>query len=344
MRQDDTRNDPWSNEPGEFENVVIGSSLTTESDEFLRSALSVTRALRARIRLVHALSIEPLAYGFDGVLPPDILGNLERLQTDDLARQIRETQVLEHELISADIVASAPHKALASVAGATCADLIIVGASDAPGPGVRLLGSTTDRVIRSAHCPVLILRSGMPLPPPRVLAPVDLSRNSALAVETGVDFLMQMNADSCSAVETLFVLSPLNRGLPSQFSPQQIHRMAKEELLRFTFEHTEGWRGKIETKLRIGEARQQLLKELEDQPVDLIVLGSQGHGRVHRALIGSVAGQIACRATCSVLFVPRQDDQQVIEESKVQTDRAEFSSHLAASGTEGVVGDRLRFG
>jgi len=313
--------DSTSRDQGRFENVLIGSSLTPESDEFLRSALAVARALGARVRIVHAIPLEPIAYGFEGVYAPDILDKLEELQANDLATQIRQTKVLDHELISADVITGSPHRVLASTAGETDADLIIVGASDAPGPAGRLLGSTTDRVIRSARCPVLILRNGMPLPPPRVLAPVDLSPSSALAVETGIRFLSQISADNGTAIETLFVLSPLNRQLPSQFSPQQIDRMAKEELLRFTFEHAESWKGTIETKFRIGDARHQLFKELEDQPVDLIVVGSHGHGKVHRALIGSVAGQIARRATCSVLFVPQRVNRLAPEESEVEIDR-----------------------
>jgi nucleotide-binding universal stress UspA family protein len=308
MSKDERASGFNSHEAGRFENVVIGTSLTPESSEFLRSALAVTRALGAKVRLVHAIPLQPIAYGFEGIVGPDIMDRLKELQTDDLALQIQETKVLESELIGADVVAGAPHQALEDVASASHADLIIVGAFENPGPGGRLLGSTTDRVIRSVHCPVLILRKGLPLPPSRVLAPVDLSPSSALAVETGIRLLTQMNAVGSTAVETFFVLSPLSRGLPLNSSPQEIDRRAREELLRFTSEHTQGWEGTIETRLRIGEPRAEVLKELEGHPVDLVVVGSHGHGKVHRALIGSVAGQISRRATCSVLFVPHRED------------------------------------
>ena len=330
MTEDHAAAESDSRKRGRFENVVIGTSLTPESHEFLLSALSVTRALEARIRLVHAIPLEPIAYGFEGVFAPDIMEKLAELQTNDLALQIRETKVLERELIGADVVAGAPHQALADVAAATRADLIIVGASESPGPGGRLLGSTTDRVIRSVHCPVLILRQEMPLPPPRVLAPVDLSLSSARAVETGIRLLTQMNAGTNTALETLFVLSPMSKRLPSRFSPQQIDRVAKKELLRFTFEHTQGWEGTIETRLRSGEARAEVLKELESHPVDLVVVGSHGHSKVHRALIGSVAGQISRRATCSVLFVPLGADEVAASDSKSESDRVEFSPKTLA--------------
>lgn len=300
-----------------FESVVIGTSLTTSSDEFVRAALALTRALRAKIRLVHVLPLEPIACGVEGVFASDVLEALRQQQVDDLARQVHETGILERELLGVDIVTGAPHQALSLAAHSADVDLIIVGASE-DDSSERLLGSTADRVMRSAHCPVLILRDGLRLPPLRVLAPVDFSTTSGQALEAGALLLEQLGADESSAIQTLFVLSPIQRQLASQFSPEQIDRLAKEELVRFTFEHTEVWKGTIETKVRIGEARHQVLQELGESPVDLIVVGSQGHGFLHRALIGSVAGRLARRASCSVLVVPGCREESMLEQQGVE--------------------------
>lgn len=313
-----------------FESVVIGTSLTTSSNEVVRGALAVTRALGAKIRLVHVLPLEPIACGVEGFFATEVLEALRQQQVEDLARQVHETGILERELMGADIVMGAPYQALALAAHSTDADLIIVGASE-EGSSERLLGSTADRVIRSAHCPVLILRDAMRLPPLRVLAPVDFSATSGLALEAGAFFLDQLGADESSAIQTLFVLSPIQRQLASQFSPEQIDRLAKDELVRFSFEHTEGWEGTIETKVRIGEARHQLLQELEDSAVDLVVVGAHGHGFLHRALIGSVAGRLARRASCSVLVVPGRRQESMLEQEGVEKPPfvAGRSPHLA---------------
>jgi len=335
---------PSTSARNRFSEVVVGTSLTPESDEILRSALAVSRALGARVRLVHVTSIEPISCGFDGVFGVEIMETLKEQQELELARQIQRTQVLDHELLGAEVVLGAPHQVLAAVAQETGADLIIVGALEGRGSNRQLLGSTADRLIRSASCPVLILRDGMTLPPLRALAPVDFSSTSARAVDAGVELLRQMNADSVTTIQSLFVLSELTRQLASQFSPQQVDRMAKEELLRFTFEHTEGWEGTIETKVRIGDARHQLLKELEDWPVDLIVMGSHGHGKLHRALIGSVAGRIARQASCSVLFVPHEEAQAAIEESAVELDHVDLSPRIDQEDRRTLLGGRARPG
>lgn len=298
-----------------FLNILVGTALTPESDEVVRAALAVSRALGGRVRLVHVTPIEFISYGFEGVFGVEIMETLKEQKESALAWQIRRTKVLDRELAGADVLLGPPHQVLARAALDTAADLVIVGASEDHGSSRQLLGSTADRLIRSAHCPVLIFRNGTTLPPRRVLVPVDFSPTSARAVDTAVELLRQMKADPVTTIRSLFVLSELTRRLASQFSPQQVDRMAKAELLRFTFEHTGCWEGTIETKVRIGGARDQLTKELENSPVDLMVMGCHGHGRRHRALIGSVAGRMAQEASCSVLFVPYESKVAAVRET-----------------------------
>jgi nucleotide-binding universal stress UspA family protein len=52
-----------------------------------------------------------------------------------------------------------------------------------------------------------------------------------------------------------------------------------------------------------GEPRSAILKHAHEIGADLIVLASKGHGRLHEALLGSVASHVSHAATCSVLIV-----------------------------------------
>lgn len=53
-----------------------------------------------------------------------------------------------------------------------------------------------------------------------------------------------------------------------------------------------------------GPTARTVLEQAEKLTVDLIVVGSHGHGVLHRALLGSVSEGILERATCPVLVVP----------------------------------------
>jgi nucleotide-binding universal stress UspA family protein len=53
-----------------------------------------------------------------------------------------------------------------------------------------------------------------------------------------------------------------------------------------------------------GEAAEELLKET-DLGVDLLVMGSRGHGPLGRVLLGGVSAKVARNAPCPVLVMPR---------------------------------------
>ncbi len=53
-----------------------------------------------------------------------------------------------------------------------------------------------------------------------------------------------------------------------------------------------------------GNAAAMILEKAEDFDVDIIVMGSHGHGLLRKVLLGSVTEAVLRKAPCSVLIVP----------------------------------------
>lgn len=53
-----------------------------------------------------------------------------------------------------------------------------------------------------------------------------------------------------------------------------------------------------------GEAAKLILEKAEDLDADIIVIGSHGHGLLHKALLGSVGESVIRHAQCNVMVVP----------------------------------------
>ena len=53
-----------------------------------------------------------------------------------------------------------------------------------------------------------------------------------------------------------------------------------------------------------GPTVEKLLSEADRLDADLIVMGTQGHGRLHRLMLGSVGEGVLHRTRCPVMFVP----------------------------------------
>jgi nucleotide-binding universal stress UspA family protein len=284
--------------------ILIGSSLAAESDHVVETALKLAKGSGAAAHLVYAYN-EPAGYAG---MPSELLG--EEVLWMESERKLLEAQLREQAARTglADVTgapplvhAGAPHRVLLDLADSFSVDLIVIGAADA-GRRWPTFGSTADRVIRKATCPVLVVRPASVFPPVRVLAPVDLSPASAGALRSGLDLLAQAGAPA--AAEILFVLNPIERDGSIQFTPEQVARFAGEELHRFVDTQLPASATVLERRVRTGYPREEILAEINDAPTDLVLLGTHGRSGLERLLIGSVAADVLREAPCSVLVVP----------------------------------------
>jgi nucleotide-binding universal stress UspA family protein len=61
----------------------------------------------------------------------------------------------------------------------------------------------------------------------------------------------------------------------------------------------------VDTKMVTGDARYALCEAAEKMKVNLLVVGSRGHGAIRRAVMGSVSNYCAHHAKCPVLIVKK---------------------------------------
>lgn len=285
--------------------VLIGTSLGDESDQVVLAGLGVARAAGARVELVHAASLEPL--------PIDVGGGAEAEREliarcrEELSRQIERLGIQELELAGSEVRVGAPYRILAEAAQRIGAGLIVVGATGSGPFAAELLGSTADRVLRKAFCPVLVVRDGFQVPPRRVLAPVDLSTLSGDAFRCGLHLLTQLAGSGEIRVQAVHALSFMDalavRHRTDGMPIEEVERSVDEELRRFVLENRCEAPFVVEARVLPGEARFEILRELGEHPADLVILGTHGRGGLDRLVLGSVASTVARKAPCSVLMI-----------------------------------------
>lgn len=286
--------------------VLIGTSLGDESDEVVRAGLAVARAAGGRVHLVHAAEIEPALVGFEINLAPDFSQQQIAWRREGLRQQIAKLGLDRSELAGITVEAGAPYRVLLEAAQAAGADLVVVGATGSGPFAAELLGSTADRVLRKSTCPVLVARGELPVPPRRVLAPVDLSGLSVDTFRCAMDLLGQIAKGGAPEVRVLHALSFLDSLARHHESSREIpldemERVAAAELQGMVQESQVAF--PLETVVRSGEARHEILNDLSEHPADLVMLGTHGRGGMDRLVIGSVAATIARKAPCSVLLL-----------------------------------------
>ncbi len=220
-------------------------------------------------------------------------------------------------VVTTRVATGIPSEEVIAAAKAEDSDLIVVGTRGKTGLAHVLLGSTAERVIRGAPCPVLTVRMeqadaeqgegapSMPVTLERILVPVDFSDCSLDALEYAAVMAQQAKA----SVMLLHVLEPVSYGLDFDLGHFRSREDVREswtkrlEELAATHQHPNM---PIEYRLRGGFPADSILDAAQTLPCDLIVMGTHGRRGISHTISGSVAEAILRKARCPVVTVRSQ--------------------------------------
>lgn len=289
-----------------LQSIVVGSSLSPQSDAVVASALSFSRLVGARLEVIHAY-VPPMPYIGDPFpvawASDELLADHEAALERALAAQSQRIGAGPGEIAGFLLTPSPPALALEEAAKKFDAGLIVVGPAESGSRlARRLLGSTSDRLLRHSCRPILLARGAFREAPRRVLLPIDFSRPSMDALAWGAELLRAFGVELWPTVEALFVLSPFPEQTELQFTSAQVERLALDELERALCKLKSA--GSIGRRIRTGKPSEEILSELHDREVDLVILGTHGRSGLERFMLGSVASDITRDARCSVIIVP----------------------------------------
>ena len=141
--------------------------------------------------------------------------------------------------------------------------------------------------------------------PTTILLATDGSAEAQLAATTAADLAQKTNSElHVATVGPDYPLYELPEH-PAEFEDvlQENRREAREVLEQEVKRIEESGATVKETHLREGRAEEEIVELAEELGAGLIVLGSRGHGRLRRALMGSVSDAVVRHAHCPVTIV-----------------------------------------
>jgi nucleotide-binding universal stress UspA family protein len=215
--------------------------------------------------------------------------------------------------VTTRVASGIPSEEVITAARAEDSDLLVVGTRGKTGLAHVLLGSTAERVIRGAPCPVLTVRMeqadtedegvlSRPVTLERILVPVDFSDCSLDALEYAAVVAQQAKA----SLMLLHVLEPVSYGLDFTLGHSRTREHVREtwtkrlEELASSHQHPQV---SVASQLRGGLPADSILDSARTLPCDLIVMGTHGRRGISHAFSGSVAEAVLRKALCPVLTV-----------------------------------------
>jgi nucleotide-binding universal stress UspA family protein len=207
-------------------------------------------------------------------------------------------ELVVHEGVAAD--------SILSFAQARKADLIVMGTHGRRGFDRLVLGSVTDRVMRTAPCPVLAICK-----PPhdstatgeerrrvhhlsRILFCTDFSEASERALNYAISATAEYNAELTLLHVLEEVPSPAKTEEAIATATLQLDKLIPQEG-RKTF--------KIKTAVRIGKPYMQIIQFVVEAQIDMVTMGVSGRGALDRAVFGSTTYRVMQLGPCPVLAV-----------------------------------------
>jgi len=199
------------------------------------------------------------------------------------------------------------------------ADLLVIGTHGLGGFHRLLLGSVTEKVVRTATCPVLTVPPSAPATTvgpivfKKILCPIDYSPSSLKALDYALELGRQADG-TVTVLNALEYMDPYTReydertGSGDRVEPdigepkRQLVEQRQERLRSQLAGEPRTW-CQIEEVVVINRAYKEILQRAAASGADLIVMGAQGHGGVELMLYGSNTQHVVRAATCPVLTV-----------------------------------------
>ena len=139
--------------------------------------------------------------------------------------------------------------------------------------------------------------------PTRILVATDGSREAELALTTAADLAKSTDSELhvVHVGDSPLVYHPERHAYQAEYEE---HEKESQQLLESQVDHLEGAIAtEAQVHLRMGKADEEIVELAQSIDAGLIVMGSRGHGRLRRALVGSVSESVVRHAHCPVTIV-----------------------------------------
>jgi nucleotide-binding universal stress UspA family protein len=295
----------------QLNHILCATDLSEASDQAVAYGISLAREFQALLIVCHCVDLPaPSIYGEAYLAPEEQLNR----NIDYASRRIAE--LMDGHTVEWEPLIIVGHAAdeINRVARKRSVDITVTATRGRRGLKRLLLGSVTERLMRTLPCPLLVIPAAErdigaaadnALGFKKILVGCDFSPNADLALRNALSMAQEFQAELhlVHIIETPLyteTLKPVFAHRPA--SPVVIRQFLQSKLDGLVPEDARHWCQPV-TSLGEGQPYAQLLRYADAQAIDLIVLGVRGHGLIGTLFVGSTTDRVIRRASCPVLSV-----------------------------------------
>lgn len=290
-----------------FKKILVPLDGSELAERALYPALTVAQQTRGQVILLsvpilkHVFVTERAGYG---LLLPNNSFEKSRQELIAYLQSIRESQEEADFNVCTRVLDGDPASVIVDAATEEGVDLIAMSTRGHSGLTHWMIGSVTEKVLRAASCPVLVIRSSKVIS--KILITLDGSELSEQALKPGFEFARCVEAE-VFLLQVLNILSPSEVRWLNELEAGLADRLredSKAYLKTIAGDYRDAVGGKgVQTIVRAGHAASKILDTVENLDIDLIVLATHGRTGLRRWVYGSVTEKILRSTNCAMLVV-----------------------------------------
>jgi len=143
-----------------YEKILVPVDFTLHSSEAIRRAVDLAQHYGAALTLIYVY--EPLDYALPegyALYTPEQAGRLMEEFKDRLRALVRDVEAMGVGAVESHVLNGGAAVEIVNYAQEHGFDLIVMGTHGRTGLSHLLMGSVAERVLRTAHCPVLTVKA-----------------------------------------------------------------------------------------------------------------------------------------------------------------------------------------
>ena len=286
-----------------YESILVPTDGSAGAKAAARHALNLASAFDSEIRFLSVVDNRSYSGGLGGLdsLSDERREALEAGATDDL--RALEDLAAETEIpFETAIEHGVPHEVILDHADGHDADVVAMGTHGRTGLERVLIGSVTERVVRTSDVPVLTTRAAPDghASYEKVLIPTDGSEAASAAIEHGLAIAERYDA-------TVHALSVVDlSALSGSYNVSPIIDAWEDDCERAVEAVAEAADGRdldVVTEVDQGTPYRAIARYVESEGIDLVTMGTHGRTGLERDLVGSVAPRTVRTSVVPVLTV-----------------------------------------
>jgi nucleotide-binding universal stress UspA family protein len=276
--------------------VLCATDFSDNAAAALDAAVAVAQAAQATLLVLHVA--RPAAGRSQQERAAPIPAEVARARADPVEELARIGRAATSAGVETErsLRRGDPAEQIVAEAQRAGADLIVVGLHSRDAPDHWFVGSVTECVVRTAPCPVMVVKPSPRVPrdrPRQVVCALDLGATSPATLAHAAALTNRLRAD-------LLVLHVA--GGSADATPDAV--LGARAGLAALIMGAPTPRGRVRQKVVVGSPREEILGAADAAGADLVVVGSHAGCIRDRQFIGSTTLHLLRHAACDVLIVP----------------------------------------